>query len=91
MPWVFLLLAMLVLAVAFKTASMALMVLCLLGALGLFVAGTMALLARRIDSRSQDASMMIDPLELHRLREQAQARRAAAAQAAEPPESPASQ
>lgn len=87
MPWVFLLLAMLVLAVAFKTASMALMVLCMLVALGLFVAGTLALLARRIDSRSQDASMMIDPVELHRLREQAQARRAAA-QAAEPPESP---
>ncbi len=88
MPWVFLLLAVLVLAVAFKTASIALMVLCLLVALGLFVAGTMALLARRIDSRSQDASMMIDPLELHRLREQAQARRAQA-QSAESPDNPA--
>ncbi len=88
MPWVFLLMAMVVLAVAFKTASMALMVLCLLAGLGLFVAGTMALLAQRIDSRSQDTSMMVDPLELHRLREQAQARRAAA-QAAEPPEDPA--
>jgi len=36
------------------------------------------LLAQRIGNRSRDAQMMIDPQELRRLREQAEARRAAA-------------
>ncbi len=57
-------------------------------ALGLFAAGTLALLARRIDSRSHDETMMIDPRELQRLREQAQARREAA-QSGQSPEDPA--
>lgn len=87
MPWVLLLLAAAAFVVAFKTTSMALAVLCLLAALGLALAGTMSLLAQRVGSRSRDESMMIDPQELRRLREQAEARRATATR--EPPESPA--
>jgi hypothetical protein len=78
MSWVFLLLAIAALAVAFKTTSVALAVLCLLAALGLLLAGTLGLLAQRVGSRSRDDTSMIDPQELRRLREQAEARRAAA-------------
>jgi hypothetical protein len=38
----------------------------------------LGLLAQRIGNRSRDEQMMIDPQELRRLREQAEARRAAA-------------
>lgn len=76
--WLFLLLALGALAVALKTASVALAVLCLLAAFGLLVAWILGLLAQRIGSRSRDAQMLIDPQELRRLREQAEARRAAA-------------
>lgn len=79
MAWVYLLLAIGALAVAFKTASVGLMALCLLVALGLLLAWVMALLAQRIDSRSRSDHAMIDPEELRRLREQAEARKAAAA------------
>lgn len=78
MPWLLLLLAAGALAVAFMTASMALAVVCLLAALGLLLAGVMGLLASRIGNRSRDEAMMIDPQELRRLREQAEARRNAA-------------
>ncbi len=78
MSWVFLLLAIAAFAVAFKTTSVALAVLCLLAALGLFLAWALGLLAQRVGSRSRDDTSMIDPQELRRLREQAEARRAAA-------------
>lgn len=77
LPWLFLLFAMAALAVAFTTTSMALTVLCLLAALGLLVAWILGLLAQRIGSRSRDEQLLIDPQELRRLREQAEARRAA--------------
>jgi len=82
MPWVFLLLALAAFAIAFKTSSLALAVACLLIALGLLVAWALGLLAQRVGSRSRDESMLIDPQELRRLREQAEARRA---QSQEPP------
>ena len=78
LPWVFLLLAIAALAVAFKTTSIGLALLCLLVALVLLVAWFLGLAARRIDSRSRDQQQMIDPMELRRLREQAEARRQAA-------------
>lgn len=87
MPWLFLLLALAAFAVAFNTSSMALAVVCLLAALGLMVAWVMGLLAQRVGSQTRDDSQMLDPQELRRLREQAEARRAAA-QAAPPPENP---
>lgn len=77
MPWLFLLLALGAFAVAFNTASMVLSMLCLLVALGLLVAWVMGLLAQRVGSQSRDDSLMLDPQELRRLREQADARRAA--------------
>lgn len=85
MPWLFLLLALAALAVALKTTSMALAIVCLLAALGLLLAWVMGLLAQRLGSQSRDDSQMLDPQELRRLREQAEARRAAAAAPSEPP------
>jgi hypothetical protein len=84
MPWVYLLLALVALAIAFKTTSLALLAICLLAALALLVAWTLGLLAQRVGSRSRDEAMLLDPQELRRLREQAEARRAQA-----PPEPPA--
>ncbi|GAB6195846.1 hypothetical protein [Lysobacter xanthus] len=78
MSWLYLLLAIAALAIAFKTASTALMVIALFAACGLVLAWLMGLLAARVESRSSDLSMVIDPVELNRLREQAEARRAAA-------------
>ena len=78
MPWLFLILAVVALAVAFKTTSVALLMICLLAAFALFVAWVLALLAQRVDSRSRNEAMMLDPEELRRLREQAEARKLAA-------------
>lgn len=78
MPWLFLVLAIAALAVAFKTTSVAVLVLCLVAALGLTLAWLMGALARRVEERSGSIAMIIDPAELQRLREQAEARRAAA-------------
>jgi hypothetical protein len=51
----------------------------------------MGLLAQRVGSQTRDDSLMLDPQELRRLREQAEARRAAAASTspASPSEPPA--
>ena len=78
MPWLFLILAVAALAVAFKTTSVALLAICLLAAFALVVAWVLSLLAQRVESRSRDESMMLDPQELRRLREQAEARKLAA-------------
>lgn len=78
MSWLYLLLALAAFAVAFKTASAALMVVCLLAAFALLLAWLMGVLAARLESRSGDPTMIVDPAELNRLREQAEARRAAA-------------
>jgi hypothetical protein len=72
MSWVFLLLA--------------LAALCLLAALGLLLAWVLGLMAQRVGSRSRDDSALLDPAELRRLREQAQARRAGTAADVAPPD-----
>ena len=77
MPWILFLLAVAALAVAFKTASVALLIVCLILAFGLTVAAMMQLFAQRITSRSRDEALMLDPEELRRLREQAEARKLA--------------
>lgn len=87
MSWLFLLLALAAFAVAFKTTSVALAVVCLLVALGLVVAWVMGLLAQRVGNSTRDDALMLDPQELRRLREEAEARRAADAAASEPPSS----
>lgn len=76
MHWLFLLLALGALGVALKTSSMLLMVVCLLASLGLLLAWILGWYAARIGSNSRDESHMIDPVELRRLREIAQARKA---------------
>ncbi|WP_345293981.1 hypothetical protein [Luteimonas vadosa] len=85
MPWLYLLLALAAFAVAFKTTSMLLAVFCLLAALGLLLAWVMGLLAERVGSQSRDDSQMLDPQEMRRLREQAEARRQGADSAGDPP------
>src|SRR5690606_14233568 len=75
MPWLFLLLAVAAFAVALKASSMAVVVLCLLAALACTVAWVLGLLAQRMGNRTRDDSMMLDPVEMKRLREQAESRR----------------
>lgn len=81
MPWVYLLLALAAFAVAFIATSPWLAVLASLVALGFLAAWVMGLFAQRVGSRSRDETQMLDPQELRRLREQADARRAAAGHA----------
>ena len=78
MQWLYLLLALVALAVAFKTTSVAVLMVSLLAALGFLLAWVLKLLAARVDSQTRDASLILDPVDLRRLREQAEARRAAA-------------
>ena len=74
-PWLFLLLGVAALVAAFKTTSVGVLVLCLVAALVLLSAWIVGLLSQRVGSRTRDESQLVDPVELHRLREQAQARR----------------
>ena len=76
MHWLFLLLAFGALAVAIKTSSMTLMVVCLLASLGLFIAWVMAWYAVRVGNTQRDETQMIDPVELRRLREAKQRQQA---------------
>lgn len=77
MHWLYLLLALVAMAVAIKTASSGLMALCLIVSLVLLVLWLVGLYSARMAGRSRDPSAMIDPAELRRLREQAEARKAA--------------
>jgi len=78
MPWLFLLLALGAIVVAFTTTSVPLAAIALLLSLVFVVIGVMGLLAQRVGSQSRNEAMMVDPVELRRLREQAEARRAGA-------------
>ena len=77
MPWLFLLLALGAVVIAFTTTSVPLAAIALLLSLVFVVIGVMGLLAQRVGSQSRSEAMMVDPAELRRLREQADARRAA--------------
>lgn len=81
MHWLLFLLAVAALVVAFTTTSLGVLLACLLVAFGLALAGVLQLLARRLDDRSRAAGPILDPVELHRMREQAEARKLAAHQA----------
>ncbi len=75
MYWLFLLLSLGAMAVALRTTSMALMAVSRLAALGLLIAWAMGWYSAKAgDSTGRG---MVDPVELHRLRQQAQARKAA--------------
>ncbi len=75
MHWLFLLLAAAAMALAFLTTSMAVLAGCLLAALVLFVAWALGLYQTRVAGSDRDATMMVDPAELRRLRDLAEARR----------------
>jgi hypothetical protein len=85
MHWLLLLLAIAALAIALKTASMPVMVVCLLLALVLLAMWMLGWYGSRVGNRSRDDALMLDPAELRRLREQAEARRLASAPTSEPP------
>lgn len=85
MVWLFLLLAIGALAIGFTTTSVPVAVTCLIAALVLLVLWIMGLLAQRVGERSRDDTLLLDPQELRRLREQAEARRAAGQAGGEPP------
>lgn len=76
MYWLFLLLSLGAMAVALRTPSMALMAASLLAALGLLVAWAVGWYSARAGSRDSRGRGLVDPVELHRLRQQAQARQA---------------
>ena len=87
MSWVYLLVALGALALALMTKSTALAVVSLLVALVLLLLWVLGLLSSRIGARSRDETMIIDPRELQRMREQAEARRMAQAATRETPPS----
>jgi uncharacterized protein (DUF58 family) len=79
MHWLFLLLALLFLAMAMKsTAPGWLVVLLVLASLVLLVAWILGWLASRISQGARDDTSMISPEELRQLRQQAEARKNAA-------------
>lgn len=84
MHWLFLLLALGALVLAFSTPHMWLLVLSLLAALVLLLAWVRGWYAARIGEVQRDVGTLIDPAELRRLRELAQARRATGASQAAP-------
>ncbi|APO95820.1 hypothetical protein [Xanthomonas vesicatoria] len=78
MHWLFLLMALGALVLAFSTPHVWLLVMSLLVALVLLLLWTRGWFAARMDDTQRDTSSMIDPAELRRLRELAEARKAAA-------------
>jgi hypothetical protein len=87
MHWLLLGLAVAAFAVALNTTVSWLMALCLLLALLFCLGWILGLYSARAGARSRDETAMIDPVELRRLREQAEARKLAAQQqqSGEPP------
>lgn len=76
MPWLLLLIAVGLFLVALSATSMAMVIVCVLVSLGLSVFAIMGLLAQRVGNSARSETMLIDPQELRRLREQAEAKRA---------------
>jgi hypothetical protein len=88
MYWLFLLMSLGAMAVALRTTSMALMVVSLLAALALLIAWILGWYSARAGSSDSSGRGMIDPVELHRLREQAQARKAMPSSSSAAPSTP---
>ncbi|KGE53754.1 MULTISPECIES: hypothetical protein [Xanthomonas] len=82
MHWLFLLMALGALVLAFSTPHVWLLVVSLLVALLLLLLWTRGWFASRMGDTQRDTSSMIDPAELRRLRELAEARKSAALAAA---------
>jgi hypothetical protein len=75
MPWLFLLLAAAAFLIAFTTHSTGVLAVSILVALGFTGLWLMSLLAQRMGDSARNEVMIMDPQELRRLREQAEARR----------------
>lgn len=75
MSWLFLLLAAAAFLVAFTTHSVVVLSISILVALGFTAIWLMGLMAQRVGDSTRNEAMIIDPQELRRLREQAEARR----------------
>jgi hypothetical protein len=88
MHWLYLLLALGALLLAVTTVHGWLLVLSLLAAVVLFVAWIRGWYQERVGDSQRDESTMIDPLELRRLRELAEARKREAASDARDPAPP---
>lgn len=89
MHWIYLLLSLGALMLALTTIHNWLLWLALLASFGFFVAWIRGWYLDRIGGQQRDESAIIDPLELRRLREQAEARkREAAANTAREPDPP---
>lgn len=74
MRWLWFVGSLVCFAVVFRTPSMGLAVLCLIGALAFLLIGVVALASARIDARSRDVTTLLGPDELRRVREAAQRR-----------------
>ncbi len=88
MHWFYLLLAVALMLAASKAAGWLVVVL-LLAALVLFVAWMLGWVNSRISSGARNDMQIISPDELRRMREQAEARKAAGTPAPRPPDEPA--
>jgi len=78
MYWLYLLLAVLFMAMAMKASAPGwLVVLLVLAALGLFLAWMLGWVASRVSNGARDDTSMISPEELRQLRQQAEARKRA--------------
>ena len=84
MPWLLLLIAVGLFMVALSATSITMVIVCFLASLGLSVFAIMGLLAQRVGNRGRSEALLIDPQELRRLRELAEAKRAEAAGAPAP-------
>lgn len=78
MAWLFLILGFGALWVGFTASSPGILALAVLVALVLFIAFVLKLASDRIGNRARDEQLMLDPEELRRLRELAEARKLAA-------------
>lgn len=87
MHWLYLVIALALLAVAMK-ASGWLVVLLVLASAVAFIAWMLGWVSSRISSGARNDTQILSPEELRRLREQAEARRAAAAQSSSTPPPP---
>ncbi|HET9047857.1 MAG TPA: hypothetical protein VFN29_02665 [Chiayiivirga sp.] len=82
MRWLWFIGSLVCFAVMFRTTSIALALICLVGALAFMLIGTLAVAAQRIDRNRNDDVRMLGPEELRHIRE-AEARRKADQQPAQ--------
>ena len=89
MRWLWFVGSLICFAVLFKTSSIGLALLCLVGALVFMIVGTLAVAAQRIENSRSDLGRLFGPEELRQMKEAEARRKAAAQQAAEPQAAPA--